>query len=80
MSQICELAGKFCSNRFQTHLHSFLFDMLLKLLFTMLDKVIFHAGHELPHVSHDNLRVRFLRVQRASDEVVDILSESRGLV
>lgn len=46
----------------------------------MFDKVVLHAGHELPHVAHDDLGSLLSGLAGACYEVVDVLRESGGLV
>lgn len=46
----------------------------------MFDQIIFHAGHELPHISHDHLRTDFAGLSGTCNEVVDVLGECCALV
>lgn len=43
-------------------------------------QVVLHAGHELPHVAHDDVRRRFLALLGALDEILDVLGEGGGAI
>lgn len=43
-------------------------------------QVVLHAGHELPHVAHDDVRRRLLALLGALDEVLDVLGEGGGAI
>lgn len=40
------------------YLESFFFNFFLKFSFSMLDEIIFHSRHELPHVAHHDLKYK----------------------
>lgn len=43
-------------------------------------QVVLHAGHELPHVAHDDVWRRFLALLGALDEIFDVLGEGGGAI